>query len=104
LKLSAMGVALIGVGLLGLSACVSTVVPEGARHSDSGITSVIQASLQASHLVKAEQVEIDTLEGVVYLTGVVDTEAGRREAGRVAWSTESVGGVMNLLTVRLSGL
>lgn len=103
-KMAVFGGSLIGVGLLGLAACVSTVVPQGTRHSDSVITSVIQASLQSSHKVKADQVEVETREGVVYLTGVVDTETGRREAGRVVWSTEGVGGVMNQLTVQLSEL
>jgi len=44
-------------------------------------------------------VDVETLEGVVYLTGVVETEEARREAGRVAWRTEGVGGVVNDLTV-----
>ena len=43
--------------------------------------------------------EVETREGVVYLTGVVDTEEARREAGRVAWRTEGVDGVVNDLTV-----
>lgn len=38
-------------------------------------------------------------EGVVYLTGVVDTEEARREAARVAWKTQGVDGVVNNLTV-----
>jgi osmotically-inducible protein OsmY len=104
MKLVVFGGSLIGVGLLGLAACASTVVPQNTRHSDSMITSAIEASLLSSHKVKADQVEVETLEGVVYLTGVVDTETGRREAGRVVWSTEGVSGVMNHLTVQLSKL
>ncbi|HUO87376.1 MAG TPA: BON domain-containing protein, partial [Thermoanaerobaculia bacterium] len=49
--------------------------------------------------VKARQVEVQTREGVVYLTGVVDTAEARREAARVAWRTEGVRGVNNDLTV-----
>jgi hyperosmotically inducible protein len=60
---------------------------------------VIEASLDANDGVKARQVEIQTREGIVYLTGVVDTEEARREAGRVAWRTEGVTGVINELTV-----
>jgi osmotically-inducible protein OsmY len=75
------------------------MVPEEARHRDSGITSVIQASLGADGKVKAREVDVETREGVVYLTGVVDTEEARREAGRVAWRTEGVTGVENTLTV-----
>jgi hyperosmotically inducible protein len=90
---------LVGVAVLVLVGCSSTMVPEGRQSKDSGITSVVETSLQANDKVKARQVEVQTREGVVYLTGVVDTEEARREAGRVAWRTEGVYGVVNDLTV-----
>jgi hyperosmotically inducible periplasmic protein len=90
---------LIGGALLALVGCASSMVPEATRHTDSGVTSVIEASLESSDKVKARQVEVQTREGVVYLTGVVDTEEARREAGRLAWRTEGVDGVVNDLTV-----
>jgi hyperosmotically inducible protein len=90
---------LVGVGLLALVGCASSMVPEGTRDKDSGVTSVIEASLESNDKVKARQVEVQTRERVVYLTGVVDTEEARREAGRVAWRTEGVDGVVNELTV-----
>lgn len=89
----------MGIGLLALGGCASSMVPEGTRHADSGITSVVEASLDANDEVKARQVEVETREGVVYLTGVVETADARREAGRVAWRTEGVTGVINDLTV-----
>jgi len=49
--------------------------------------------------VKARQVNIQTHEAVVYLTGIVDSEDARREAGRIAWRTAGVDGVVNDLTV-----
>ena len=90
---------LAGIGLLALAGCSSSMVPKSTQHADSGITSVIQQSLEVNDKVKARQVEVETREGVVYLTGVVDTEEARREAGRVAWRTEGVDGVENDLTV-----
>lgn len=90
---------LAGLGLLALAGCSSSMVPKGTQHADSGITSVIQASLEANDKVKARQVEVETREGVVFLTGVVETEEARREAGRVSWRTEGVRGVVNDLTV-----
>ena len=89
----------MGVALIALVGCASSMVPEGTRHADTGITSVVQTSLEVNDKVKARQVEVQTREGVVYLTGVVDTEEARREAGRVAWRTEGVRGVVNDLTV-----
>lgn len=90
---------LLVVGLFALVGCTSSMVPAGTRSSDSGITSVVEASLEANETVKAGQVEVQTREGVVYLTGVVDTVEARREAARVAWRTEGVLGVNNDLTV-----
>jgi len=90
---------LVGVALLALAGCASSMVPKDTRHADSGITSVIRASLEASDKVKARQVDVETREGTVYLAGVVDTEEARIEAGRIAWRTEGVRGVVNDLTV-----
>jgi hyperosmotically inducible protein len=90
---------LFGVALLALSGCTSSMVPKDTRHADSGITSMIQAALEANDNVKARQVDVETREGTVYLAGVVDTEEARVEAGRIAWRTEGVRGVVNDLTV-----
>ncbi len=90
---------LMAVALIAVVGCASSMVPRETRHADSGITSVVQASLEANDKVKARQVDVETREGTVYLTGVVDTEAARQEAARVAWRTEGVLGVVNDLTV-----
>lgn len=89
----------VGAGLLVLAGCTSSMVSRGTRHEDSGITSMIRTSLEVNDKVKARQVDVSTVEGVVYLSGVVDTEESRREAARVAWRTEGVHGVVNDLTV-----
>jgi hyperosmotically inducible protein len=90
---------LIGVAVIALVGCASSMVPANTRHADSGITDMIQASLEANDKVKEGQVDVETREGYVFLTGVVDTEEARREAGRVAWRTEGVRGLDNGLTV-----
>ena len=90
---------LSAVAVVALAGCASTMVPKSTQHDDAAISSVVEASLAANDEVKARAVGVQTREGVVYLTGVVDTEESRREAGRVAWRTEGVDGVVNLLTV-----
>ncbi|KAB2969257.1 MAG: BON domain-containing protein [Thermoanaerobaculia bacterium] len=97
--ISATAGTLAGVAILALAGCASSTMSKSTQRSDAGITSVVQASLEANDEVKARQVEVETHESVVYLTGVVDTEVSRREAGRVAWRTEGVDGVVNDLTV-----
>jgi len=82
-----------------LAGCTSSMVATSTQHDDSGITSVVEASLAANDEVKGRAVEVQTREGVVYLTGVVDTEEARLEAGRLAWRADGVEGVVNELTV-----
>jgi hyperosmotically inducible periplasmic protein len=89
----------LGVALLATAACSSTMVSENTKDMDSAITSKIDESLEDSTTVKARQVNIQTREAVVYLTGIVDSEDSRREAGRIAWRTAGVNGVVNDLTV-----
>lgn len=92
-------------GILGAAAlamtvgCATTMTTQSTQQTDSAITSSVENSLQNSEKVKARQVEVQTREGVVYLTGVVDTEEARREAGRLSWRTADVSGVVNDLTV-----
>jgi hyperosmotically inducible protein len=90
---------LAGLGLLALAGCAASMVAGGIRHADSGVTSEIHGALEASDKVKAWHVDVETRKGVVCLTGVVDTEDARREAGWVAWRTEGVRDVVNDLTV-----
>ena len=75
------------------------MIPKSRRQPDSGITSTIQASLEGNGKVKARQVAVETRDGVVYLTGVVDTEDARREVGRVGWNTDGVRRVSNEVLV-----
>ncbi|MBK6404419.1 MAG: BON domain-containing protein [Holophagales bacterium] len=79
--------------------CASSMTTKDTRQADSSITSAVENSLKNSEKVKARQVEVQTREGVVFLTGVVDTEEARREAGRISWRTADVNGVVNDLTV-----
>lgn len=89
----------LSVALVAIAGCSSTMVPETTKDMDSAISDKIDESLEASTAVKARQVNIETSEAVVYLTGVVDSEDARREAGRIAWRTAGVDGVVNDLTV-----
>lgn len=79
--------------------CASSMTTKDTRQADSAITSAVEKTLSNSEKVKGRQVEVQTREGVVYLTGVVDTEEARREAGRISWRTADVNGVVNDLTV-----
>lgn len=90
---------LVSIGLLSLSGCTSSMTTESTQESDEAITSILEEALDVNETIKARQVGVEAREGVVYLTGVVDTEESRREAVRVAWATDGVRGVHNNLTV-----
>jgi hyperosmotically inducible protein len=97
--LAIMATSLLGLAPLALVGCASSMVPQNTRHTDSGITSMVDAALEANDKVKGKKIDVQTREGIVYMTGVVETEEARREAGRVAWHIEGVTGLSNDITV-----
>lgn len=72
----------------------------GAQMSDAGITSKVKAKLAADPQVTAMNVDVDTIEGVVTLTGLVRTEDQKVEAEELARATDGVKDVRNLLEVQ----
>lgn len=73
--------------------------PQAAPPADLDLAGAVLAAFEANDKVKAKQIEVEAHQGVVFLTGVVDTEDTRREAGRIAWRTEGVARVLNFLAV-----
>ena len=49
--------------------------------------------------VKARRIDVDVLDGVVTLTGIVETETENKRAEEIALSVQGVKSVTNLLTV-----
>jgi hyperosmotically inducible protein len=84
--------ALLGaIALAGLTAaCAQT---------DAGITTSVKSRLAADDTVKAYAIDVDTREGVVTLTGTVETTAAKEQAVQVARGTEGVVNVVDNITV-----
>ena len=80
---------LVLVGLL--TACSQT---------DAGITTKVKAKLAADDTVKASAIDVTTHEGVVTLTGNVDSEAAKEQALMLARETEGVTEVRDMLSAR----
>ncbi len=76
-----IAVSSVGLGVLVLAGCSSPMAVKATRHSGSGITSVLHESLAANDNVEARQADVETRDGVVYSTGVGETEEARRKAG-----------------------
>jgi hyperosmotically inducible protein len=65
--------------------------------TDAAITSAVKTKLLGDPDVKGLNIDVDTANGVVTLTGVVHTAAERREALRLAKDTKGVKNVKNNL-------
>lgn len=71
----------------------------GETIDDAVITSKIEAKLAADPEVSSFAVDVDTDQGVVRLSGVVEDRAARREAAKLARNTDGVVRVVNDITI-----
>jgi hyperosmotically inducible protein len=71
----------------------------GCSQTDPGITTAVKARFAADDTVKAYQIDVDTKNGVVSLSGAVETPAAKAQAVRLARETEGVTDVADNLTV-----
>jgi len=67
---------------------------------DSVITGKVKAALVADPTTKAHQISVETFQGVVQLSGFVDTTEARSRATQVAQQVEGVKNVKNDLELR----
>jgi len=67
---------------------------------DSVITGKVKAALVADPTTKAHQISVETFEGVVQLSGFVDSSEARSRATQVAKEVEGVKNVKNDLELR----
>ena len=72
------------------SACAKT---------DAGITTNVKTKLAADDTVKASQINVDTANGVVTLTGSVESSAAKEQAVLIARQTSGVRDVVDQITV-----
>jgi hyperosmotically inducible periplasmic protein len=83
---------LAGVVLAGLmAACSST---------NAGLTSKIKTKMAADPVVKAHQIDVDSNNGVVTLTGNIDSQDAKDRAIQIAKETKGVVEVRDMIEVR----
>jgi hyperosmotically inducible protein len=88
---SAWSVASLVVGLCLVTACAMT---------DTGITTNVKSKFLADDLVKSSQIEVTTQNGVVTLTGNVDSEEAKNKAIELARATKGVKNVVDMISAR----
>jgi hypothetical protein len=86
-------------GFLGAVSAVVLAFTVACSQSDAGITTAVKSKLAADDMVKAYQVDVDTSNKVVTLSGDVETAAQRDHAVMIARQTDGVADVIDQLRV-----
>ncbi len=92
------GAALVGTAAVGAFKGTTDQRTIGTMVDDSMISSRVKARLLADEFVNGMKIDVDTIQQVVILTGVLDTASERRIAGDIARATPGVIRVKNQLT------
>jgi hyperosmotically inducible periplasmic protein len=79
-----------------LAAAILTVA---CAQTDAGITTNVKTKLAADDTVKAYQVDVDTRNGVVTLSGTVENTAAKEQAINIARGTDGVRDVIDQIRV-----
>jgi hyperosmotically inducible protein len=82
--------------LLGFGTAVLVVA---CAQSDAGITTSVKSQLAADQIVKARNINVDTRDRVVTLTGEVRNTAEEAQALQLARNTEGVTNVIDQIEI-----
>jgi osmotically-inducible protein OsmY len=87
-------------GLSGGCAATPTHDSTGQYIDDATITTKVKAALLKDDAVKSFEIKVETMKGVVQLSGFVDTSDQKFAAGKDAGSVQGVTDVSNNLIVK----
>lgn len=99
MALSGCAPLLVGGGATGAYKVGTDERTAGRQLDDSAITFKVNTGMISDPAVKARQIDVDTLDGVVTLTGVVETEEEAKRAVEIAGKVPGVLGVNNNLQI-----
>jgi hyperosmotically inducible protein len=74
--------------------------PQTQPVSDTALTAKVRSALATDHALKAHDIEVETRDGVVQLSGFVDSEDARSAAVLRARSVNGVAEIRNDLSIR----
>src|SRR5688572_14820414 len=84
------------IGVIAATACSMERAPR-AQVDDAALATRVSSRLAADPDVSKVEIDVDVLDQVVTMRGIVDNETERQEAERVAESTPGVERVRNLI-------
>ena len=82
-----------------LCAIACTMLGTACAKSDAGITTSVKSQLAVDELAKASQIDVDTQNRVVTLSGEVNSAEEKKQALEIARRTSGVTDVVDRLTV-----
>jgi hypothetical protein len=85
--------------LAGFASAAALIFTVACGQTDAGITTAVKSKLAADDTVKAYQVDVDTANKVVTLSGDVETMAQKAHAVTIARNTDGVRDVIDQLRV-----
>lgn len=94
------GLLLTGVLLAGLTGCANTGEKSGMYMDDSLITSKVKTEMATDKEVKAHNITVNTVGGVVTLAGTAATLHESEKAGQIAQNVAGVKSVKNDIRVQ----
>jgi hyperosmotically inducible protein len=86
-----------------LVSAAGLVLAAACAETDPGITTAVKSKMAADDTVKAYQIDVDTSNHVVTLTGTVDSEAAKEKAVALARQTDGVTSVVDHIEVNRTG-
>lgn len=92
----------LSTGVLAVTGCsvARNQQSVGSYVDDSGITAAVKAKFAEDQTVAATSISVETLKGVVQLSGFAKSQAEKDRAEAIARNTKGVTGVKNSIIVR----
>lgn len=90
---------MLGVALMA-TAVLAPAADEHGNRSDTGLTASVKTALIKNKATKARQIKVETQDGVVQLSGFVDSEQARDAAVTTARNVTGVKEVQDKLLIR----
>jgi hyperosmotically inducible periplasmic protein len=83
-----------------LAPIAAALLTAGCAHTDVGITTKVKAQMAVDDTVRASRIEVTTENGVVTLTGDIDSAEAKERALSIARQTKGVVKVRDMIEVR----